>query len=94
LPQWPQLQHHPTRLAPIHIWHAAHSDLTEPALELRLLQGFRGLPRGDVAALAQAIRALSLLAATDAAEAEINPLIIKPEGQGVVALDGLLVRPE
>jgi succinyl-CoA synthetase beta subunit len=60
--------------------------------ELRLLQGFRGLPRGDVAALAAAIQALSTLAASDVAEAEINPLIIKPEGQGVVALDGLLLR--
>ena len=60
--------------------------------ELRLLQGFRGLPRGDVAALAAAIQALSTLAASDVMEAEINPLIIKPEGQGVVALDGLLLR--
>jgi succinyl-CoA synthetase beta subunit len=60
--------------------------------ELRLLQGFRGLPRGDVAALAAAIQALSTLAASDVTEAEINPLIIKPEGQGVVALDGLLLR--
>ena len=60
--------------------------------ELRLLQGFRGLPRGDVAALAAAIQAISNLAASDVTEAEINPLIIKPEGQGVVALDGLLLR--
>jgi succinyl-CoA synthetase beta subunit len=51
-----------------------------------------GLPRGDVAALAAAIQALSTLAASDVTEAEINPLIIKPEGQGVVALDGLLLR--
>jgi len=80
------------RIAPVSLneAHAMIADLPE----LRLLQGFRNLPRGDVAALAQAIRALSLLAATDAVEAEINPLIIKPAGQGVVALDGLLVRPE
>jgi succinyl-CoA synthetase beta subunit len=28
------------------------------------------------------------------AEAEINPLIIKPEGEGVVAVDGLLILGE
>jgi succinyl-CoA synthetase beta subunit len=51
------------------------------------------LPKGDVAALADAITALSQLAASDVTEAEINPLIIKTAGQGVVALDGLLLRP-
>lgn len=80
------------RIAPVSL-DEAHSMIADLP-ELRLLRGFRNLPRGDVAALALAIRALSFLATSDASEAEINPLIIKPEGQGVVALDGLLARPE
>ena len=78
------------RIAPVSLEEAMGMIADLP--ELRLLQGFRGLPRGDVAALAAAIQALSPLAASDVTEAEINPLIIKPEGQGVVALDGLLLR--
>lgn len=61
--------------------------------ELKLIQGFRNLPHGDVAALARAIRSISLLACLDGApvqEAEINPLIIRAEGQGAVAVDGLI----
>lgn len=61
--------------------------------ELKLIQGFRGLPKGDVAALASAIRALSLLATLPGQpvqDAEINPLIIRAEGRGAVAVDGLL----
>jgi succinyl-CoA synthetase beta subunit len=65
--------------------------------ELAVLNGYRNLPRGDCAALARAIRAVSLLALLDTrtvAEAEINPLIVKPEGRGVVAVDGLVVFSE
>ncbi len=55
-------------------------------------RGYRGMPRGDLAALAQAIAAFSRLAAMPTVtEAEINPLIIMPEGQGVVMADALLV---
>lgn len=79
------------RIAPVSLDEAMGMIADLP--ELRLLTGFRGLPKGDVAALAHAITALSQLAASDVTEAEINPLIIKPEGQGVVALDGLLLRP-
>lgn len=45
-------------------------------------------------AFSRAIRALSLLGALEARkvlEAEINPLIVKREGEGVVAVDGLAV---
>jgi len=59
------------------------------------LRGYRGLPRGDVRALAQAVAALSRLALVSGrpvAEAEINPLIVKREG--VVAVDGLVVMKE
>ena len=56
------------------------------------LAGYRGLPAGDLAALAQAIVAWSGLGASDGAilEAEINPLIVRPAGLGVVAVDALV----
>jgi hypothetical protein len=54
-------------------------------------RGFRNLPKGDLAALARAIENFSHLAALpEVAEAEINPLIVLPEGQGVVMADALL----
>jgi acyl-CoA synthetase (NDP forming) len=55
------------------------------------LSGYRGKPKGDLDALAHAIVALSRLA-DDAtvAEAEINPLIVRPPGEGVVAVDALV----
>jgi acyl-CoA synthetase (NDP forming) len=61
---------------------------------LALVRGYRGLPRGDVDALAAAVvafSALALLPGAPVAEAEINPLLVKPAGEGVVAVDGLLV---
>ncbi|MBM3600730.1 MAG: acetate--CoA ligase family protein [Alphaproteobacteria bacterium] len=60
---------------------------------LRALDGFRNLPRGDLDALADAIARLSELALLKSAivlDAEINPVIVKPAGQGVVAVDGLV----
>jgi acyl-CoA synthetase (NDP forming) len=62
---------------------------------LATIRGYRNLPRGDVAALARAVSALSLLAlipGRPVREAEVNPLIVKREG--VVAVDALLVLKE
>jgi len=58
-----------------------------------LLRGYRSKPPGDTAALAEAIAAISRLAGLSeptVLEAEINPLIVKPAGQGVVAVDGVV----
>ncbi len=53
--------------------------------------GWRGLPRADLEALAGAVAALSALAAIpEVEEAEINPLLLRDEGHGVVALDALV----
>ena len=58
-------------------------------------RGYRGAPPGDTEALARAVVALSLLAHCPAiAEAEINPLLVRPEGQGVSALDALVVAAQ
>ncbi len=60
---------------------------------LQTLAGWRGLPRGDLAALARAVVAFSKLAAReDIAEAEINPLIVGAEGAGVTVADAWVVR--
>ena len=60
-----------------------------------VLRGYRGRARGDCDALARAICAVSDLARvpdTDIREAEINPLVIRADGDRVVAVDGLVVR--
>jgi acyl-CoA synthetase (NDP forming) len=59
-----------------------------------LLDGFRGRPKADVAALVSTIVAFSLMAAQlgeRLIEAEINPVFVLPAGQGVRAADGVVV---
>ncbi|MEO6717881.1 MAG: acetate--CoA ligase family protein [Novosphingobium sp.] len=63
----------------------------------RLLDGYRGAPKADVAAAARAIAALgeAVLAGGDALrEVEINPLLVLPEGKGAVAVDALVLLKE
>jgi len=62
---------------------------------LATVRGYRGLPRGDLRALAAVIAAVSRLALVPGqpvAEAEINPLIVKRHG--VVAVDALVAMKE
>jgi len=77
------------RLAPIDLA-TAHEMIAE-VRSLIALAGYRGRPAGDLDALAHAMVALSRLA-DDAsiAEAEINPLIVREAGQGVIAVDALV----
>jgi acyl-CoA synthetase (NDP forming) len=78
------------RIAPVSEREAA-TMITE-VKGLATLCGYRNLPRGDVAALAKVVAALSRLALVTGqpvAEAEINPLIVK--SKGVVAVDGRVV---
>jgi len=56
---------------------------------LRALEGYRGRPRADLAALADAIVSLSL-AGAELVEAEINPLLVMSEGHGVAAVDAVV----
>lgn len=81
-----------TRLAPVD--EAEALEMVEEVKGLATIRGYRNLPKGDVAALARVIAAFSQLAHAgfaDVSEAEINPLLIKPDGEGVVAVDGLVV---
>lgn len=60
----------------------------------QLLRGYRGQPALDGEALADALARLSLLAADHAdriAEIDVNPLFVRPAGQGVVAADALVI---
>jgi len=74
-----------------------HAEALEMARELKswpLLDGFRGRPRADVDALADAVVAFSRMAAQlgeRLVEAEINPLFVLPCGHGVRAADGVAV---
>ncbi len=58
-----------------------------------LFQGFRGRPRADLDAAADAILAIASFVEDEAsgiAELDVNPLLLLEEGQGVVAADALL----
>jgi acyl-CoA synthetase (NDP forming) len=80
------------RLAPVDETEARQ--MIEEVKGLATIRGYRNLPRGDVGALAKAIAAFSTLAHkafADVSEAEINPLLVKREGEGVVAVDGLVL---
>jgi acetate---CoA ligase (ADP-forming) len=77
------------RLAPIDLA-TAHEMIAE-VRALIALAGYRGRPAGDLDALAHAMVALSQLADdANIAEAEINPLIVREAGQGVIAVDALV----
>jgi len=59
-----------------------------------LLDGARGQAKADVAAAARTVARLSEFAcrhADDVAEIDMNPILVKPEGQGVLVLDALMV---
>jgi acyl-CoA synthetase (NDP forming) len=58
-----------------------------------LLSGFRGAPPVDVRAVARAAGAIGriMLTMPEVIEIDVNPLVALPEGQGVLALDALIV---
>jgi succinyl-CoA synthetase beta subunit len=59
----------------------------------RLLAGFRGKPAGDLPALVAAVLAVTRYAADNLqclVELDVNPVIVRPAGRGVVAVDALI----
>jgi acyl-CoA synthetase (NDP forming) len=78
---------------------SAHADREEVLAELRqlrawpLLDGARGTVKCDVEALADAVCAIARLVrdTPNLAELDVNPLIVLPAGQGVVALDAVFL---
>ncbi len=75
----------------------SHDEALSMARSLKtwpLLNGYRGRPVADVEALVQTIVAFSHMAAQlgeRLLEAEINPVFVLPQGQGVRAADGVVV---
>jgi acetate---CoA ligase (ADP-forming) len=60
-----------------------------------LLRGFRGAPPADTATLVEAMVRISQFAAHHAGalrEMDVNPIVVLPAGQGVIALDGIIAR--
>lgn len=59
----------------------------------RLLTGFRGMPLADLDAVVDVLMRLGQLALDfpQVAEVEVNPLLVYPEGQGGLALDGRVI---
>ena len=77
------------RLAPVDV--ATAREMLAELRSFALLAGSRGRPAGDLEAIAHALVALSQLAQdADVVEAEINPLIVRAAGEGVVAVDALV----
>jgi succinyl-CoA synthetase beta subunit len=59
----------------------------------KLLGGYRGKAAGDVAALVEAILSVGRYASAHAdelLEIDVNPVIVRPQGRGVVAVDTLV----
>ncbi len=59
-----------------------------------LLDGARGRPKADIAAAARTVALLSEFAcrhADDVAEIDMNPILVRPEGLGVLVLDALML---
>ena len=78
------------RLAPVD--HDTAHEMVGEVAALKALAGYRGKPKGDLDALANALVALSKLAVLEApavAEAEVNPLMVRAD-QGVIAVDALV----
>lgn len=77
------------RLAPVDV--GAARDMIDEVTGLAPIRGYRNLPEGDLAGLAEAIAALSRLSERGGSavlEAEINPLLVR--GDGVVAVDAVV----
>ncbi|MBK5567099.1 acetate--CoA ligase family protein [Ensifer sp. SSB1] len=61
----------------------------------KLLDGYRGAPAADFAALTEAVAAAASYVVANASkleELDINPLMVLPNGQGAVAADALIRR--
>jgi hypothetical protein len=57
---------------------------------VKLLEGARGRPRGDIEALANLLVRLGDFAVANVGRfraLDLNPIIVKPQGEGIVAVD-------
>jgi len=80
-----------TSLAPVSVEQA--KALMRQLRAWPLLSGYRGAPLADTDALARAVSAVSYLAIAHQeaiGEIEVNPLVVRSQGKGVVALDAVI----
>ncbi len=79
------------RLAPLRT--ASARNMIESVRAFPLLRGVRGEPPSDLAALAEAIERVSQLAVElpEVVELDLNPLVVRSDGDGVVAVDARVV---
>jgi acetate---CoA ligase (ADP-forming) len=79
------------RLAPLTA--ADASDMIEEVRSTRLLKGLRGAPPADRVALVELIVRVGRLAAEhpEIAELDLNPVLVLPEGQGLMAVDARVI---
>jgi acyl-CoA synthetase (NDP forming) len=80
------------RLLPADLPESALADEILRLRAARILRGYRGGAPADVTAAAHAVALVSdlVLAMPEITEIDINPLVVFPAGQGVVALDALV----
>ncbi|MGW4335357.1 acetate--CoA ligase family protein [Rhodococcus koreensis] len=79
------------RLAPVDP--ATAQEMIDEVTAFRALAGFRGLPKGDLTALRDAVVAVSRaadLVDSGVVELEANPVMVCAEGQGVFAVDAVV----
>ncbi len=77
--------------------HATALDMLAEIKGAALLRGYRGAPALDTETLADTLTRLSWLIHDHAGrirEIDVNPLFVRPQGQGVVAADALIVLHE
>ena len=87
-----ELWHDSTSLLPPFTAAAVEAGLARLGVA-RLLAGFRGKPAGDVPALVEAVLAVGRYATENLqtlVELDVNPIIVRPSGHGVVAVDALI----
>jgi acetate---CoA ligase (ADP-forming) len=79
------------RLAPVRPLSAER--MVESIKAFPLLKGVRGEPPSDLGALEEAIERISQLGidVPEVSELDLNPLIVRPDGHGVVAVDARIV---
>ncbi|MGJ9413711.1 acetate--CoA ligase family protein [Aeromicrobium sp. CF4.19] len=85
--------HDDRSLRPAPVSKSSAEEMIAEVVGLKVLAGYRGAPKGDLDALADTVVAISKLAANDdlVLEAEVNPLMVYPEGEGVLGVDCLAV---
>ena len=78
------------RMAPVDISEA--KKMINEVKSLVSITGYRGLPKANLNIIATAIVNMSKFALIkEIKEAEINPIIVKKENEGIVAVDGLII---